>query len=218
MRRDYRLLFGPLAATILFIGVVWLPKMVPGYSQIQQTISEIGEIGTAARIPFAILLCTVAACILVFAFALREESIRAGHSPLVAYFTGCMAVSVAGAGVFAYPHPLHSYFGLSQLIGYQAPLVLAVTWRRDPQGRSPVKLSWVMFVLMWVAIAPNLGTLDRHGALWTYERPFYGLVQKSLFVVWYGWGAAIGVLLFNRGPAVHARQVHEPPSETDPVP
>ena len=27
MRRDYRLLFGPLAATILFIGVVWLPKM-----------------------------------------------------------------------------------------------------------------------------------------------------------------------------------------------
>jgi hypothetical membrane protein len=197
MRRNYRLLFGPLAATILFIGVVWLPKMIPGYSQIRQTVSEIGETGTSARIPFAIMLWTVAACILVFASALREESIRAGHSPLVAYLTGCMAVSVAGIGVFAYPHPLHNYFGLSELIGYQAPVVLAVTWRRDPRGRFPANLSWAMFVLMWGAIALNLSTLDRHGALWTYERPFYGLVQRVLFVVWFGWCAAIGVLLFR---------------------
>jgi hypothetical membrane protein len=197
MRRNYRLLFGPLAATILFIGVVWLPKMIPGYSQIHQTVSEIGETGTPARIPFAIMLWTVAACILVFASALREESIRAGHSALVAYLTGCMAVSVAGIGVFAYPHHLHNYFGLSELIGYQAPVALAVTWRRGPRGRFPVNLSWVMFVLMWGAIALNLSTLDRHGALWTYERPFYGLVQRALFVVWFGWCAAIGVLLFR---------------------
>jgi hypothetical protein len=28
----------------------------------------------------------------------------------------CMAVSAAGVGVFAHPHPLHNVFGLSELI------------------------------------------------------------------------------------------------------
>ena len=89
----------------------------------RQTVSEIGEIGSPARVPFAILLCCVAACILVFACAVRNISVQAGHSTLAAYVIGFMAVSAAGVGVFAYPYPLHNVFGISELIGYQAPLV-----------------------------------------------------------------------------------------------
>jgi hypothetical protein len=33
MWRNYRLLFGPLAATLLFLGIVALGLVVPGYSQ-----------------------------------------------------------------------------------------------------------------------------------------------------------------------------------------
>jgi hypothetical protein len=50
--------FGPLAAAIFGFGVAGLPLMVPGYSYIRQTVSEIGEIGSPARIPFAVVLCT----------------------------------------------------------------------------------------------------------------------------------------------------------------
>ena len=74
-----------------------------------------------------------AACILVFASAVRDLSVTAGHSRLAAYLVGFMALSAAGVGVFAYPHPLHNIFGISELIGYQAPLVFALTWRRDPR-------------------------------------------------------------------------------------
>ena len=198
MTRNYRLLFGPLAGIILGFGIAGLALLIPGYSHVRQTVSEIGEIGSPARVPFAIMLGCVAACILVFASAVRDMSVATHHSPLAAYLISFMAVSVVGVAVFAYPHPLHSDFGLSELVGYQAPLILAVTWRCDAREKTLVTVSWIAFVLMWCAIGLNLSTLDTHGALWVFERPFYGLVQRALFVVWFGWCAVVGVLLFQR--------------------
>jgi hypothetical protein len=48
---------------------------------------------------------------------------------------------------------------------------------------------------VWGAIALNLATLDRHSALWALERPYYGLVQRALFLVWFGWCAILGAML-----------------------
>ena len=33
-----------------------------------------------------------------------------------------------GNGIFAFPHPLHNTFGIYELIGYRAPLALALSW------------------------------------------------------------------------------------------
>ena len=148
MKRDYRLLFGPAAGVILALGITGLALLVPGYNHVHQTVSEIGEIGSPARVPFAIMLSCVAGCVLVFAAAVRDLSVRASHSQWAAYLTGFMALSAAGVGVFAYPHPLHNVFGLSELIGYQAPLFLAITWRRDPRERPLVTLSILFYVVV----------------------------------------------------------------------
>jgi hypothetical membrane protein len=197
MAQNYRLLFGPLAGVILALGIAGSALLIPGYSHICQTVSEIGEIGSPARVPFATMLCCVAICILVFASAIRDVSIAAHHSPLAAYFIGFMALSALGVAVFAFPNPLHNDFGLSELVGYQAPLIFAVTWRRNPRAKTLLRVSWIAFVLMWCAIGLNLSTLDRHGALWAFERPFYGLVQRALFLVWFGWCAITGIVLFR---------------------
>jgi hypothetical membrane protein len=197
MIRTYRLFFGPLAAVIFGFGIVGLAWLIPGYSQVQQTVSEIGEIGSPARIPFAIMLVCVAACILVFAAGLLDLSIVAGHSRWVAYLTGFMALPAAALGIFAYPHPLHNVFGLSQLIGYQAPLVMALTWRRDPRAKTLVALSWIMSVLIWGAILINLASLDSRGLIWAYVKPVHGLAQRFLFIDWFGWCAVVGILLLQ---------------------
>jgi hypothetical protein len=194
----YRLLFGPLAAALLGFGIAGLALLVPGYSHVHQTVSEIGEVGSPARIPFTILLCCVAACILVFASAVRDLSITAGHASLSAYLIGSMAVSAAGVGVFAFPHPLHNVFGLSELIGYQAPLALAFAWRRDPRAGTLVTFSWIMFALSWIAIGLNLSGMDPHGPVWAYVKPVYGLAQRALFTAWFGWCAGVGLLLSQR--------------------
>jgi hypothetical membrane protein len=113
MNYQSRVLFGPLATVILCVGVAVLGLMVPGYSQVRQTISEIGEVGSPARVPFAVMLCIVALCILVFAFAMRDISVEHNRSSIGAYLTAFMAVSVIGTGIFAFPLPLHKVFGIS---------------------------------------------------------------------------------------------------------
>ena len=206
MMRTYRLLFGPLAAVILAFGIVRLAMLVPGYSHVRQTVSEIGEVGSPARVPFTAMLIATAACLLLFARGLGAASREAGRSLVAAYLTGAMAVSAVGVGVFAYPHPLHSVFGLSELVGYQAPLALALTWRRVPRAGGVVLFSAVMAVLVWIAIGFNLSTLDRNGGLWALERPVYGLVQRALFATWFVWAAGAGVMLFNWSGGARALQ------------
>jgi hypothetical membrane protein len=196
VRRNYRLLFGPLAGAILAFGIAGLALLIPGYSHVHQTVSEIGEIGSPARVPFAIMLFCVAACILVFASAVRDVSVAAHHSRLAAYVIGFMALPAAGIGLFAHPHPLHNLFGMSELIGYQAPLVLALTWRRDPRAKTLVVLSWILFALIWGAIALNLSAFA--APVWAYVKPVHGLAQRALFAAWFGWCAVVGILLFQR--------------------
>ena len=194
-----RLWFGPLAAILLCLGIIGLGLIVPGYSQVRETVSEIGEMDSPARIPFAVMLCGVAACLLVFASAIRDLAIQVRCSSWPAYLIGFMAVPVAGVGIFAYPHPLHNVFGLVELIGYQAPLVLAIAWRREPDAKPVVTFSWIMSALVWTAIILNLTTFYRHGAIWAAIRPVYGLAQRFLFATWFAWSAGLGLLLLRQG-------------------
>ncbi len=198
--KGYPLLAGALATVVFSFGVLLLPLWVPGYSQVQQTVSEIGMVGSPMKIPFTIMLCLVALCMLVFAWGIRRESISAGHPTIAAYLTAFMAISAAGIGVFSYPSPFHNLFGMSELIGYQAPLALAIAWRGDSRSTGVVRLSRLMSVLIWVTILLNLSVLDRGGTLWAYERPFYGLVQRSLFAVFFLWCTLTGVMLFLKRP------------------
>ena len=44
MNSNYRLLFGPLAAAILCSGIIGLALLLPGYSHVRQTVSEIEKL------------------------------------------------------------------------------------------------------------------------------------------------------------------------------
>ena len=195
------LLFGPLAAVLFILGVAALAAMIPGYSHVHQTMSEIGEAGSPVQVSFTIMAVLVAFCILVFAIALRGTSVAAGHSPLAAYVTGCMVISLTGVGIFSFPHPLHNVFGISEIVGYQAPLAFALTWRRDPRAKTIVAFSWVMFVAVWIAIALNLSSLDPASSLWHAVHPVIGIAQRALFGAWFLWLAVTGLALFAKGPA-----------------
>lgn len=196
-RPQHGLLSGPLAALILAAGVAGLPSLVPGYDSLRQTVSEIGEVGSPAQIPFTATLLIVAACLLVFAAALRSAARDARVSALPAYLVACSSISAAGVGWFAYPHPLHNVFGPSELIGYQAPLALALAWRRAPRSRPLLAFSSAMAIVLWLAIIANLAVFDRNGAIWTYERSVYGVIQRALFAAYFCWCAGTGLWLYR---------------------
>jgi hypothetical membrane protein len=198
MKRNERLLFGPISAAIFCVGVAGLALMVPGYSHVHQTVSEIGEVGSPARIPFTVMLACVCVCTLIFASAIRDFSSQARRPKLAAYLTVCSGLSALGVGIFAYPHPLHNVFGLSEIIGYQAPLALALAWRSDPNAKALVVSSWLLFGLLWIAMTLNLSPLFPHSWLWQHLKPVNGLVQRSLFLTWFAWCTVAGLLMWRQ--------------------
>jgi hypothetical membrane protein len=198
MNRGIALLFGPLGAVIFCIGVPVLAAMVPGYSHAHQTVSEIGALDTPLRIPFALMVGSMAVCMWVFARGVAGASAKAGCNPIAAYLIACMGISAMGIAVFATPHPLHNVFGLSEIVGYQAPLAFALAWRRAPKAQAIVIVSWVFFVLLWISMGLNMSTMSPDSGLAMAVKPVYGLVQRSLFLVWFGWCAIVGLLLWRR--------------------
>ena len=190
---NYRLWCGLIAALVLFVGICAVGSWTPGYSHIRQTVSELGEVGSLGRVAFSVLLSLVAACLLVFAIGVARTLGEAGCSTLPALFVGAMAISAAGVGIFAFPHPLHNVFGMSELVGYQAPLIAALVCRSASNEKQLFRFSIVMYALVLLALAANLTTLNRHGDLWTHIQPFYGVVQRLLFASWFFWCAGYGL-------------------------
>lgn len=192
-----RLWLGPFAAVLLFSGMFAVGLMIPGYSHVRQTVSELGEVGSPGRISFTVLLLLVAGCLIVSATGVYAALRAANCSTVPAFFVGAMAVSAGGVGVFAYPNPLHNVFGMSELIGYQAPLVAALVCRAAAGMGQIRRFSFVMYVLVVLAIAANMTSLHRHGDLWLHIRPFYGVVQRMLFAAWFFWCAGYALLLMR---------------------
>jgi hypothetical membrane protein len=194
VKLEKRLLFGPLSAVLFLFGTLGVAHFLPGYSHLRQDVSEIGALGTPTRLAFAVMVFAVAACLAVFGWALRDVAARRGLPRLAAYLIGFVVVSEVGIAIFATPHPLHGPFGMVSLIGFQAPGVLALTWRRDPAMRGVVLVSWLFFLGLWGASLSILlpGFLPD---LARQIEPVAGLVQRSLFVAWFGWCAAAGLIL-----------------------
>ncbi|HEY1772981.1 MAG TPA: DUF998 domain-containing protein [Gammaproteobacteria bacterium] len=198
MKRSVALLFGPLGAAIFCVGVLVLAAMVPGYSHVHQTVSEIGAMGTPLQIPFTALLICVGLCMWVFAWGIWQASAAAGRNRFTALLLVCAGISCVGVGIFSTPHPLHNVFGLSEIVGYQAPLAFALAWRKAPKAQLIVAVSWLFFVLLWVSMGLNMSMMRPDSGLAMAVMPIYGLVQRSLFLVWFGWCAIVGVLLWRR--------------------
>jgi hypothetical protein len=44
-----------------------------------------------------------------------------------------------------------------------------------------------------------------HSEVWTALHPLYGIVQRSLFVAWFGWCGVLGLMLFGSAAAIAPR-------------
>jgi len=192
-----RLWFGPIAALLLFAGIFAVGLVTPDYSHVRQTVSELGEVGSPGQVAFSVLLCLIAACLIIFAGAVAHSLRELGHSTLPAWFLGAMAISSAGVGRFAYPEPLHNIFGMSETVGYQAPLVAALVCKTDPRAKRIKAFSIVMYVAVLLAIAINLVALVRPAEIWSQIKPFFGVVQRSLFASWFIWCTGYALLLMR---------------------
>ncbi len=184
------LLFGPLAGVVFFGAVYVLAAFLPEYSHISETISEIGEIGSPVERPFQIAMLVVNLCVILLATGLFHFARATGASIVPVFFVAWFGLADIGTNLFPSPHPLHNVFGLSLTIGYLAPLLLAIAWRRQQDLRSVVTVSWVVAAFVFVSIFLNISPAFNRDL---YPLEYYGIVQRSAFLLIYGWFAFVGL-------------------------
>jgi hypothetical membrane protein len=203
------LLFGPIAAVLFFFGVLGLSLLIPGYSHVHDDISPIGRIGSPLRVPFSAVLICYACSLLIFASGVSNVAGRAGTSRVPAYLVAFMAFTQIGIAIFATPHPLHNMFGIASMVGFLAPLAMAVSWRRDRSARTLVVVSYVLGFLVLASIIVGLSELFPQLHLWQLVESVPGLVQRSLAVTWLMWLIVSGLLMrrWESGSAESSLQV-----------
>ena len=189
------LLAGPVAVLVFALGVTWLGAITPGYSAVRQTVSELGPQGGKGRAALAGLNLIIALAALVFACGLGAIASEMRWTLTPAYFVGLYAVLAAGLAAFPSGDRLHNVFGLLQTFPFVgAPWSVAAGWR----GLGMLTpISWAALGLLVVAMVLNLAPAFS-SRLATAFAPVYGLLQRSLFVAWYGWCGILGSWLFLR--------------------
>jgi hypothetical membrane protein len=181
---------GPLIAIVLIVGTTGLALLDPGYSQVRQTISEIGSLNSPLRVPFAILIFGVGVLELTLAAAMRRVTSTYHRSQATTCLVALSAVWLFGIAIFADPHPLHSIFGYVGLVAMLSPILFSITWRGEPKAHIAVIVSWVLALIIWAGILSFalLAQLPT-GAL----KPFAGAIQRLFLYSWAVWCAAIGI-------------------------
>jgi hypothetical membrane protein len=202
MKTGTRLLFGPIAAVIFFFGVLGLSLLLPGYSHIHQGISTIGKIGSPLRVPFSVAFIFYACSLLIFASGIFDVAGHVGTSRLPAYLVAFMAFTQIGIAIFATPHPLHNMFGIASMIGFLAPIAMAVSWRRTTYARTLVVVSYVLGFLVLGSIIVGLSELCPQSQLWQLVKSVPGLVQRSLVAAWLPWLFVSGIIMRRWQPVL----------------
>lgn len=168
---------------------------MPDYSHVSETVNEIGEIGSPVTTPFQIAMLAVNLCVILFAAGLFYFARANELSVIPAFFVAWFGLADVGTNVFPSPHPLHNVFGLSLTIGYLAPLVLAIAWRRSDTARSIAGVSWFVAALVLVSMFLNISPAFNRDL---YPLEYYGIVQRSAVVLIYGWFAWAGLQCVSR--------------------
>jgi len=194
------LMFGIVAGVLYLASPAILGALLPHYDPVRQTISVIGKTGAPFEVQYKMLFLAAALCLVPFAYGVYRFSLSRGLSPIPGFILGYLAVMKIGVAIFEAPHPLHNDFGLSSLLGYLAPLGLALSWRRAPSQITLRRISAVVAAV--VVITMGVHMLDIFIAPPDWFRENYGLIQRAMLVPFELWCIYCAVVLFRSSTEV----------------
>lgn len=187
---------GWVGAATFIIGSLLLGSLLPGYSAITQTVSEIGQSGSALYGPWQIFSVSIAVLMILFSAGIYLFSKQYKKSILPAIFLLAAGVSQFGMGFYPSPHELHNVFGLSMTIGYLSPMVFALSWKEN-LGKSFQRISFLVFVLILIGIFLNLSPAFAQDL---YPLAYYGLVQRFLLYTFYAYVFYVSLMAITFSP------------------
>jgi len=172
---------GWITSITFILGTFVLGSLLADYSFISQTISEIGEEGSALYLQWQIFSLIIGLLLVMFSIGIISFGSQNKWSIIPGIFILFAGLSEFGIALFPSPHSLHNVFGLSLTIGYFSPLMFFLLWK-NKLGSSFKWYSLIAFVLILLGIFLNLSPIF---APQLYPLEYYGLVQRFLLFTFY---------------------------------
>ncbi len=172
------LLCGVLAPVAFWATTVICGLVLGDYNHLSMIVSELGAIGTPSRFLFTAGLVSCSILSVLFIIGVRRMCERLKLSTIPVWIIVTHAFSIAGAGLFPLPLPLHGILGLPSLALILSPLTALLLWPRAhslSNVRVMACLSFAIMSLGFLAFSPTiLGALP-------------GLKQRFFHLGWSIW-------------------------------
>jgi len=196
------LTLGWIAPVLFIFGSIIFGYLLPDYSLVSQTISEIGEEGSPFQTQWLIYDLMIAILLFLFAYGVFLFSKKHQLSYIPSLFIFFFCLSQVGSSYFASPHPLHNVFGLSTTIGYFSPLIFFIFWKNS-LGKKFKSIALLTFILVILGIFLNLSPLFAPNL---YSMEYYGLVQRFLVYGFYIYYAYVAISTIQHTPILKQQQ------------
>lgn len=187
---------GWVGASVFIIGSLLLGSLLPDYNAVSQTVSEIGQEGSVLYNPWQIFTVSVGVLLILFSVGIYSFARQHKLSVLPGLFLLAAGISQFGIGLYPSPHHLHNVFGLSMILGYLSPIVIALSWKIK-LGKNFQRISYLTFILIMIGIFLNLSPAF---APELYPLAYYGLVQRFLLYTFYTYVFFVSLMTINFSP------------------
>lgn len=187
---------GWVGAATFIIGSLLLGSLLPDYSAISQTVSEIGQSGSTLYGPWQIFTLSIGGLLILFSVGIYSFASQHKLSVLPGLFILAAGISQFGIGLYPSPHQLHNVFGLSMILGYLSPIAMALSWK-ERLGKSFQRISYLSFILIMIGIFLNLSPAFAQDL---YPLSYYGLVQRFLLYTFYLYIFFVSLIAINFSP------------------
>lgn len=147
MKNSSLLKFGYFIPLVFWLTTFICGFILPEYNHAENMVSELGEIGTSTQHLFTIGLVLTSIFSLLFNIGLHRQCKKSGLSTLPVLILWTFTFSIAGAGIFSYPQPLHGLFGSPSIILFLSPLTAVFLWK-ETQVPSIRRMSLLTFIVM----------------------------------------------------------------------
>jgi len=165
---------GWIAVVTFIVGSFIFAWILPDYSFVSQTISEIGEEGSAVQKHWYIFDLVINILMLLFFVGLFQFSIKHQLSKLPFIFLVVYMVAQFGVLIYESPHPYHNTFGALNLAAYISPLIFFIFWK-DRFGASFKIVSLTAFIICVIGVVLNLNPMFDP---LLFSMDYYGLAQR----------------------------------------
>ena len=195
---------GWITSITFILGTFILGSLLADYNLVSQTISEIGEKGSAVYMQWQLFSMIIGVLLMIFSIGIISFARGNNLSFIPGIFVLFAGLSEFGIAFFPSPHQLHNVFGLTMTIGYFSPLMFFLLWK-DKLGIPFKRFSLIAFILIILGIFLNLTPAFAPSL---YPLEYYGLVQRFLIFTFYIYIAFIAINTIRssqilQGPTEH---------------